>query len=467
MQQPLPDFNCYKKTYFAFVFRKDPTLGKDKKTKAKRSSTQSRPRTKEADANNGRFGVQSTGTGSQPKMPVDSAHPKVQQQTGKVGPSVKPPPGGIKRNVQGGKVETLPTVTKKSDSTQPTSKAPIVFARKSPAQPSAIKVAPDEFNNNNKGSNNNKNSGNNSNNNLAKSIKNVNTKSEKNGTKWEIDSDDEILKTLKPGPLSKKLKQRLVATKTASETSFVRPNLDKSKNLAEEIVAPNLSNFFRVENVSALPRANDGAASTSGSSANLDEVGGNFRTKSNIPVPKFRESKSKRTVVPKPKNVAKKETPSAIRRHHYSPHTISGKMTARTLKNLEEPKGIHHCKECPAVFDKSASLKSHVSRYHNPNLKNKCPECPKLLSSKFAIKKHLLSHRPKSEWPFACPLCQQTFQSRTDLPKHFFTSVHKNDPRVPQKGSEAWFAIIDSSCLNPDFMSKQPTKKQKRKRKSN
>ena len=147
----------------------------------------------------------------------------------------------------------------------------------------------------------------------------------------------------------------------------------------------------------------------------------------------------------------RKSTTAGVRKYHYSPHTITGKVLSRTLKNLEEPDGVHPCDECPAVFNKSAALKAHVGRNHNLNLNNKCPECPKRLSSRHAIKKHLLSHRPKSEWPFECPLCKQRFQAKGDLPKHFFTSVHKGDKRIPKVGSPKWHNILEQSCIDPDF----------------
>ena len=163
----------------------------------------------------------------------------------------------------------------------------------------------------------------------------------------------------------------------------------------------------------------------------------------------------------KKKKVAKKPspTPTFIRKYNYSPYTISGKMKPKTLQNQKEPEGVHNCLECPVVFNKSAALKSHMARIHNPNLTTKCPECPKMLSSHSAIKKHLLSHRPKSEWPFECPLCGQKFQAKGDLPKHFHTSVHKNDKRVPEFGTPAWFQIIDQSCVNPDFLTTPKSKR--------
>ena len=40
-----------------------------------------------------------------------------------------------------------------------------------------------------------------------------------------------------------------------------------------------------------------------------------------------------------------------------------------------------------------------------------CPEkCGKWYTNKNPIKKHLLSHRPKSEWPWVCLFCGRHFQ---------------------------------------------------------
>ena len=42
-----------------------------------------------------------------------------------------------------------------------------------------------------------------------------------------------------------------------------------------------------------------------------------------------------------------------------------------------------------------------------------CPEkCGKWYTNKNPIKKHLLSHRPKSEWPWVCLFCGRHFQVR-------------------------------------------------------
>ena len=75
-----------------------------------------------------------------------------------------------------------------------------------------------------------------------------------------------------------------------------------------------------------------------------------------------------------------------------------------------------------------------------------CPEnCGKFFGTKAPFYKHLLAHRPKSEWPFVCLFCGQTFQARADLPKHFRTTKHSNDSRIPKQGTPAWVEMISKS----------------------
>jgi len=153
----------------------------------------------------------------------------------------------------------------------------------------------------------------------------------------------------------------------------------------------------------------------------------------------------------------------AIRRHHYSPHTITGVVKETTLATLAEPDGEHQCTQCPARYNKLASLDMHIRRNHNPNLQVKCPECPKMLSCRAAIRKHLLSHRPETEWPFHCVFCFKRFQARGDLPKHFNTYRHRNDPRIPEVGTDAWRQLLEQcSVIQPGTM--LPTSKRKRPR---
>ena len=50
---------------------------------------------------------------------------------------------------------------------------------------------------------------------------------------------------------------------------------------------------------------------------------------------------------------------------------------------------------------------------------------------------------PESEWPYECPFCQKRFQAKGDLPKHFFTSKHRGDPRIPIFGSPEWSDLLN------------------------
>ena len=57
------------------------------------------------------------------------------------------------------------------------------------------------------------------------------------------------------------------------------------------------------------------------------------------------------------------------------------------------------------------SIDELMSEVVRSNGKFFCPEkCGKWYTSKMPIKKHLLSHRPKSEWPWVCLFCGRHFQ---------------------------------------------------------
>lgn len=140
----------------------------------------------------------------------------------------------------------------------------------------------------------------------------------------------------------------------------------------------------------------------------------------------------------------KKSHQGSFRRYNYNPITITGQMKDSTAANFAQPDGRWPCDQCPNVYSKQASLISHKSRIHNPKLKVKCPECPKLLSHKAAVAKHLLSHRPEEQWPYQCH-CGKYFQAKGDIPKHWKTSKHLNDPKIPPDGSPEWRALLDAT----------------------
>ena len=143
----------------------------------------------------------------------------------------------------------------------------------------------------------------------------------------------------------------------------------------------------------------------------------------------------------------KSGTIGKIHKYNYNPldrhNTITGKKFKRTWQTLAEPEGHHECPFCGEVYAKTASLEKHIGRNHNPNLSVKCPECPKKLSNKNAMKKHLLSHRPKDTWPWFCEFCDEKFQAKGDIPRHWMTIKHRDDPKVPKAGSVEWQAALD------------------------
>ena len=147
-----------------------------------------------------------------------------------------------------------------------------------------------------------------------------------------------------------------------------------------------------------------------------------------------------------------------LHKHHFNPHTITGKIMDRTFETLSEPDGEHICELCGMMYNKKASLKSHHSRVHNPNLTVQCPKCPKMLSAKHALRKHLLSHKPENEWPYRCEFCYKHFQAKGDLPKHFATKKHRNDPNVPNPGTEEFKEILERSCMNIKIKMEKPKK---------
>ena len=154
-----------------------------------------------------------------------------------------------------------------------------------------------------------------------------------------------------------------------------------------------------------------------------------------------------------------------VHKHHFTPHTITGKVMDRTLQTLTEPEGEHKCDYCGNIYNKRASLESHIKRNHNPNLTVKCPECPKMLSCQAAIKKHLLTHRPESEWPYICEFCGKRFQAKGDLPKHFVTSQHRDDPRVPKPGTPEWQIVLDRSAVAGSSFAPKPNEGKGKKKK--
>jgi len=100
------------------------------------------------------------------------------------------------------------------------------------------------------------------------------------------------------------------------------------------------------------------------------------------------------------------------------------------------------CKQCGRKYINMKSLEVHISRTHNVRSTIPCPEnCGKMLTKKSALKKHLLGHRPESEWPIGCPLCNKRFQARCDLNRHLLCKIHSHD-NLPEVGSDQWWELV-------------------------
>jgi len=139
-------------------------------------------------------------------------------------------------------------------------------------------------------------------------------------------------------------------------------------------------------------------------------------------------------------------TTSKVKKYH--PNLFN--ITARTLKDTEKyrqaPKGHFKCPHCSDVFEVKRSLEVHIGRRHNAKSNIPCPEnCGKYLTCKSAIAKHLLSHRPREQWPYKCEFCGMQFQAKSDLPKHWNTSKHLGDPRIPLPNTPEYTEVLTRS----------------------
>ena len=126
------------------------------------------------------------------------------------------------------------------------------------------------------------------------------------------------------------------------------------------------------------------------------------------------------------------------------------KQTAAKSKKMVKmvPIPMYNCEICGHVYSKLGILQTHWKQAHNPNAKFKCPECPKALSSRQSVKKHMLSHRPESDWPVSCELCDRRFTGVQELQKHFTTPKHKDDEKV-QAGSDSLKDILSRCETKP------------------
>ena len=77
------------------------------------------------------------------------------------------------------------------------------------------------------------------------------------------------------------------------------------------------------------------------------------------------------------------------------------------------------------------------------------------------LPKHLLCHRPENEWPFVCLLCGKHTQAKSDLSNHLESKIHKNDSRIPKKGTPAWIEMLEKSVNKNSELSATGTIKPK------
>ena len=63
---------------------------------------------------------------------------------------------------------------------------------------------------------------------------------------------------------------------------------------------------------------------------------------------------------------------------------------------------------------------------------------------------HIFTHRPEIEWPYECEFCQKRFKLRSDLPKHFDSLLHRQDPNIPERDTDEYYVILDRSFTKPD-----------------
>merc|ERR1712168_1368951 len=80
-----------------------------------------------------------------------------------------------------------------------------------------------------------------------------------------------------------------------------------------------------------------------------------------------------------------------------------------------------------------------------PKITTECFKCLKPVKGSLA--KHLLTHIPSELWPYRCQFCGRYFQAKSDLPKHWKTSQHKDDPRIPEPdwSNPDWRDLLEKS----------------------
>ena len=145
-------------------------------------------------------------------------------------------------------------------------------------------------------------------------------------------------------------------------------------------------------------------------------------------------------------------TPGRIKKYHPNLYNITDRTLKDTHKHRSAPKGIFNCPFCTDVFEAQRSLEVHIGRRHNEKAKVPCPEnCGTFLTCKSAIAKHLLSHRPREQWPYRCEFCGMQFQAKSDLPKHWNSGKHRDDPRVPKPNTLEYREALTRSEILPNL----------------
>ncbi len=90
----------------------------------------------------------------------------------------------------------------------------------------------------------------------------------------------------------------------------------------------------------------------------------------------------------------------------------------------------------------TAAKKKKNSRNHlGGNSRWTCEHCGKRSNSNASYEKHQLTHKPKDQWPYECPLCLRTFQAKNDVYKHLRTRMHVDD-NVPETGTPDWEELM-------------------------
>ena len=126
----------------------------------------------------------------------------------------------------------------------------------------------------------------------------------------------------------------------------------------------------------------------------------------------------------------------------------NGLVSDLTSTKIDKAANLKKTKKAEKSTSGQKSIDELMSEVVESSGKFFCPEnCGKSFGIKGHLRKHLLSHRPKHEWPYVCLFCGQHCQARADLPKHFRSSKHINDSRIPKPGTTAWNELMKKSKI--------------------